>query len=104
MNELLSYLKIIKKNCSLKIKVSEVLLCFKDKAYVKKLSDIYSLRNVKFYDYESYNIYEKKFIKKSFLICQDGSNLRRSYQLSDLSQNDYFAMRIYIYIYIYVCI
>jgi len=46
------------------------------KAYVKKLSDICSLRNVKFYDYESYNIYEKKFIKKSFLICQDVSNLR----------------------------
>ena len=47
-------------------------------------------------------LYEKKFIKKSFLIRQDVSNLRWSYQLSDLSQNDYFAMRIYIYIYIYI--
>jgi len=76
MNELLSYLEIIKKSCSLMIKVSKVLLCFKDKTYIKNLSDIYSLRNVKFYDYKGYNIYEKKFIKKSFLICQDGSNLR----------------------------
>ena len=47
-------------------------------------------------------LYEKKFIKKSFLIRQDVSNLRWSYQLSDLSQNDYFAMRIYIYIYIFM--
>jgi len=50
------------------------------KVYVKKLLDICSLRNVKFYDYGSYIIYEKKSIKKSFLIHQDVSNLRRSYQ------------------------
>ena len=41
--------------------------------------------------------YEKNLIKKSFLIRQDVSNLRQSNQLSDLSQNDYFAIRIYIY-------
>ena len=29
--------------------------------------------------------YKKKFIKKSFLIRQDVSSLRQSYQLSDLS-------------------
>ena len=29
--------------------------------------------------------YEKKFIKKSFLIRQDVSSLRQSYQLYDLS-------------------
>ena len=63
-----------KKSCSLKIKVSEVLLCFKDKesnenvcfvkikllmkvqVYVKRLSDICSLWNFKFYDLESYTI------------------------------------------------
>ena len=38
----------------------------KIQVYVKKLSDICSLWNVKFYDYESYNIlreevYEEKF-------------------------------------------
>ena len=37
------------------------------------------LWNVKFYDYESYNIYEKKFIRKIFLICHDISSLRQSY-------------------------
>ena len=40
--------------------------------------------------------YEKNFIQKSFLIHQVVSNLRQSYQLSDLSQNGYFVMRIYI--------
>ena len=29
--------------------------------------------------------YDKKFIKKIFLISQDVSSLRQSYQLSDLS-------------------
>ena len=48
--------------------------------------------------------YEKKFIKKNFLIRQDVSSLRQSYQLSDLSQNDYFVIRLYIYIYIYISI
>ena len=38
----------------------------KVQVYVKKLSDVYSLWNVKFYNYESYNIlreevYEEKF-------------------------------------------
>ena len=41
MNELLSYLKIIKKNCSLKIKVSEVLLCFKNKEFDEKVLVFY---------------------------------------------------------------
>ena len=47
--------------CSVKIK-----LLIKVQVYIKKLLDIYSLWNVKFYDYESYNIlrgevYEEKF-------------------------------------------
>ena len=57
----------------------------KIQVYVKKSLDICSLWNVKFYDYESYILYEKKFIKKSFLIRQDISSLRQSYQLSNLS-------------------
>ena len=40
--------------------------------------------------------YEKKFIRKSFLISQDVSSLIQSCRLSDLSQNNYFVMRIYI--------
>ena len=35
-------------------------------AYVKKLSDICSLRNVKFYDYESYNILWEEVYKEKF--------------------------------------
>ena len=35
-------------------------------AYVKKLSDIYSLRNFKFYDYENYNILWEEFYKEKF--------------------------------------
>ena len=40
----------------------------KVQVYVKKLSDIYSLWNVKFYDYESYNILRKEVMKESFII------------------------------------
>ena len=74
-----------KESCSLKIKVSEVLLCFKDKesdekvlvfwkdkvlmkvqVRFKKLSDICSLWNVKFYDYESYDILREEDYKEKF--------------------------------------
>ena len=34
--------------------------------YVKKLSDIYSLWNVKFYDYKSYNILRKEVYEENF--------------------------------------
>ena len=61
-----------KERCSLKIKVSEVLLCYKDKlsdentSLCLKVIRYLFLWNVKFYDYESYNIlreevYEEKF-------------------------------------------
>ena len=61
-----------KKSCSLKIKISKVLLCFKGKASDEstslclKVIRYLFLWNVKFYDYESYNIlreevYEEKF-------------------------------------------
>ena len=61
-----------KKSCSLKIKVSEILLCYKDKASDEstslclKVIKYLFLWNVKFYDNESYNIlreevYEEKF-------------------------------------------
>ena len=36
------------------------------KAYVKKLLDICSLRNVKFCDYESYNILWEEVYKENF--------------------------------------
>ena len=42
-------------------------------------------------------------MKKNFVILKDVSSLRQSYQLSDLSYNDYFVMRIDIYICMYVC-
>ena len=57
----------------------------KVQVYVKKLLDICSLWNVQFYEHEVIIFYEKKFIKKSFIIRQDVSSLRQSYQLSDLS-------------------
>ena len=38
----------------------------KVKVYVKKLTDICSLWNVKFYDYESYNILQEKVYKEKF--------------------------------------
>ena len=61
-----------KKSCSLKIRVSEVLLLFEDKASDEstslclKVIRYLFLWNVKFYDNESYNIlreevYEEKF-------------------------------------------
>ena len=39
--------------------------------------------------------YKKKLMKKSFVILKDVSDLCQSYQLSDLSQIDYFVIRIY---------
>ena len=80
-----------KESCSLKIKVSEVLLYYKDKVSDEstslrlKINRYLFLWNVKFYDHKSYNIYEKKFIEKSFLISQDVPSLIQSCQLSDLS-------------------
>ena len=38
----------------------------KVQVYVKKLLDIYSLWNIKFYDYESYNILWEKFYEEKF--------------------------------------
>ena len=55
----------------------------KVQVYVKKLSDICSLRNVKYY--ESYNILREEVYEEKFLISQDVSSLRQSYQLFDLS-------------------
>ena len=61
-----------KESCSLKIKVSEVLLYYKDKtsdesaSYVWKLSDTCSLWNFKFIDYESYNIFRENVYKERF--------------------------------------
>ena len=51
--------------------------------YVKKLSDIYYLRNVKYN--ENYNILQEGVYEEKFLIRQDVSSLRQSYQLFDLS-------------------
>ena len=74
-----------KESCSLKIKVSEVLLCFKDKESDEKVLVFYKdkvsgestslclkvtrymfLWNVKFYDYESYNILWEEVYKEKF--------------------------------------
>ena len=38
----------------------------KIQVYVKKLSNIYSLWSVKFYDYESYNILQEEVYKEKF--------------------------------------
>ena len=83
-----------KKCHSLKIKVFEVLLCFlkiklliKVQVYVKKLLDICSLQNVKYH--ESYNILREEVYEEKFLIRQDVSSLRQSYQLSNLSYIDF---------------
>ena len=40
----------------------------KVQVYVKNLSDICSLWNVKFYDYESYNILRQEVYKEKLLI------------------------------------
>ena len=45
-----------------------------------------------------------KVMKKSIVILWDVSNLCQSYQLSYLSENEYFVIRIYIYIYVCVCV
>ena len=61
-----------KKSCSLKIKVSEVLLCYKDKVSDKstslclKVIRYLFLWNVKFYDYESYSILWEEVYKEKF--------------------------------------
>ena len=57
----------------------------KVQVYVKKLSDICSYETLSFMTMKVIVFYEKKFIKESFLIRQDVSSLRQSYQLSDLS-------------------
>ena len=40
----------------------------KVQVYVKKLSDICSLWNVKFYDYESYNILREEVYEEKFFL------------------------------------
>ena len=72
--------------------------------YVKKLSDICSLWNVKFYDYESYIILREKVYEKKFyysLICFEFKTKLPIiwFNLKWLCCNE----NIYIYIYIYVC-
>ena len=57
----------------------------KVQVYVKKLSDICSLWKLSFMTMKVIIFYEKKFIKKSLLICQDVFSLKQSYQLSYLS-------------------
>ena len=79
-----------KKSCSLKIKVSEVLLCYKSKVPDKSTSLCLKVSDICFYETLSFMImkvivfYEKKFIKKSFLISQDVSSLIQSCQIIDL--------------------
>ena len=84
-------------------------MSFKDKCFwsfccslkIKFLTKVQVYVNIKMLSFVTMKViifYEKKFMKKSFVILWNVSNLRQSYQLSDLSQNDYFAIRIYIYI------
>ena len=61
-----------KKSCSLKIKVSEILLCYKSKVSDKSTSLCLKvirypfLWNVKFYDHESYSILWEEVYKEKF--------------------------------------
>ena len=61
-----------KKSCSLKIKVSKVLLCYKDKisdestSLCLKVIRYLFLWNVKFYDHESYSILWEEVYKEKF--------------------------------------
>ena len=61
-----------KERCSLKIKVSEVLLCYKDKlsdentSLCLKVIRYLFLWNVKFYDHESYSILWEEVYKEKF--------------------------------------
>ena len=48
----------------------------KVQVYVKKLSYVCSLWNIKFYDHESYNILWEEVYKEKFLIWQDVSSLK----------------------------
>ena len=57
----------------------------KVQVYIKKLLDICFYEMLSFMIMKGIVFYEKKFIKESFLIQQDVSSLRQSYQLSDLS-------------------
>ena len=63
-----------KKSCSLKIKVSKVLLCYKGKVSDKNTSLCLKVSDICFYETLSFMImkvivlYEKWFIKKGFLI------------------------------------
>ena len=61
-----------KESCSLKIKVYEVLLCYKDKVsdestnlHLKVIRYLF-LWNVKFYDHERYNILWEEVYKEKF--------------------------------------
>ena len=61
-----------KESCSLKIKVYEVLLCYKDKvsdestSLCLKVIRYLFLWNVKFYDHESYSIRWEEVYKEKF--------------------------------------
>ena len=72
------------------------------KVNVKNLSEICSLWNVKFYDYEIYNILREEVYKEKFCYSLRFFLLRQCYQLSDLNKNDYFVVRIYMYVCDYI--
>ena len=80
-----------KESYSLTIKVSEILLCYKDKvsdestSLCLKVIRYLFLWNVKFYDHESYSILWEEAYKEKFLISQDVSSLIQSCRLSNLS-------------------
>ena len=57
----------------------------KVQVYVKKLSGICFYEMLIFMTMKVIIFYEKKFMKKGFVILLDVSSLRQSYQLSDLS-------------------
>ena len=57
----------------------------KVQVYVKKLSSICFYEMLSFMTMKVIIFYEKKFMKKGFVILLDVSSLRQSYQLSDLS-------------------
>ena len=77
----------------------------KVQVYVKKLSDICSLWNIKFYDYESYNILREEDYKEKFFLFIKMFLVKTKlpviwFKLKWLFCNENI---IYIYIYIYVC-
>ena len=71
-------------------------------AYVKKLLDIYSLWNIKFYDYENYNILWEKFYEEKFYYSLRCFEFKKKlpiiwFKLKWLCYNEN------IYTYMYVC-